>query len=92
MGTIPEHRQPSFEAVVIQLPDDSRSCVEYSARRDELKNICRQHGLEEVLWMPFSDYYAQCLKSNAELADLMRASAEPDPNNAVFVFRKQISA
>ena len=92
IGTIPVHADPSYNVVIVQLPDDTRKCVEYSARRDDLVALGRACGMQLVLWESFSDYYSAKKEEYCELHEIMRAYTAPQPNNAVFVFRKSTGA
>ena len=89
VGTVPVHDAPSFEPVVVQLPDDDRSCVEYNAHKADLVDMCAEVGLRLKLWTSFDDYYAHSCAHKPELRKIMRAWSAPDPKNAVFVFQKK---
>lgn len=87
IGTVPVHADvPAYEEVVVQLPDDARKCVEFSAEREEFERICAQHHLKLVHWSSFDDFYDHSTAENPGLRDLMRAYKRPDPKNAVFAF------
>ena len=88
MGTIPVHDEASYGAVIVQLPDDTRNCVEYSARKDDIVKLCEECDLHLVLWQDFVPYYEIKKSEYADLHNIMRASAMPHAQNAVFVFRK----
>lgn len=88
IGTIPVHNESSYSAVIVQLPDDARNCVEYSARKEDLINLCEEFNLKLSLWQDFVSYYETKKSEYTELNDIMRAYAMPQPQNAVFVFRK----
>lgn len=89
IGTIPLHDEPSFSAVIVQLPDDTRSCVEYSAQKNDFIELCQDHGLALILWEGFAEYYGAKSEAHPDLKHAMRASAKPEERNAVFVFRKE---
>ena len=90
LGTIPVHSEATYSTVVVQLPDDTRKCVEYSAQRKDITTLCAKYGLDEHLWMDFDSYYDSKKTEYADLCRIMRAHARPDPNNAVFVFKSSV--
>lgn len=88
-GCLPVHEGAAFEQVLISLPgDEYRTCIEYNAPRDTVTKICAKHGLKEILWLNFDEYYNLQGKRYLKLLKRMRAFSKPDPNNAVFVFGK----
>ena len=90
LGTVPVHEDaPSYAQVVVRLPGDDRECREPSARHADISRICAQAGLEEVLFCPFDEYFAAMRAEHGDLARRMRALAPPDPQNAVFVYRRR---
>jgi mRNA (guanine-N7-)-methyltransferase len=89
IGTVPVHREsPSYTQVVVKLPDDERECIEYSAHREQLKSLCAECGLEEVIFQGFDEFYEAAKKKSPALLHRMRAFIPPDSNNAVFVYRR----
>lgn len=90
IGSVPVHiGSDAFEQVVISLPgDDKRACIEYSAPRTDVSQICAQYGLKELMWIGFEEYYAIQREKCEKLFKRMRAFAPPDPQNAVFVYQK----
>jgi SAM-dependent methyltransferase len=90
LGTIPVHDSASsFTQVQVKLPDDDRECLEYVADHKDIKRLCEEFSLEEILFDNFEGFYAKERATAAGLAIRMRALSPPDRHNAVFVYRKQ---
>lgn len=88
IGTIPIHDKPAYSPVVVQLPNDSRLCVEFSAPRQEVEKLCALMDLRLESWNNFKQYYDHKVAEHPALAKTMRAFSPPGIHNAVFVFRK----
>lgn len=89
LGTIPTHEsQPSFVPVVTKLPGEACECIEYSATHADIKRICEECMLDEVLFADFQHFFEQERSAAAALVSRMRAFVSPDKDNAVFVYRK----
>jgi SAM-dependent methyltransferase len=88
IGTVPVHAAPSYTKLTVRLPNDTRECIEYSARESEVKSLCEEAGLQSVMWSTFDEFYAYCLRKHGNLAVIMHAEAHPNPENAAFVFKK----
>lgn len=90
LGTIPVHESaPSFTQVRVKLPDDDRECLEYVAQHKDIKKLCEESGLEEILFENFEDFYIKERSTALGLVIRMRAVSPPVRDNAVFVYRKQ---
>ena len=90
LGTIPVHESaPSFTQVRVKLPDDDRECLEFVAQHNDIKRLCEESMLEEILFENFEDFYVKERITAMGLAVRMRALSPPDRHNAVFVYRKQ---
>ena len=90
VGTIPVHEGvPTHEAVVVQLPDDERRCIEYSAPKDDVIALCAKHGLVCEIWASFDAFYDDACRRHPELLRIMHADVRrPERGNAVFAFTK----
>jgi len=90
IGTVPQHKNVStYEVIEVFLPDDDRKCKEYAVEMDDFIEICKMHHLHVVLVEKFDAFYDYYKNIETSLAEKMKASADPDPNNNVFVFQKR---
>ena len=90
-GTIPVHENdPTYQAVIVQLPDDKRQCVEYSAQKNDVVSLCAEYDMVCMTWKDFDAFYDDARVTHAKLLQIMHADCRrPDPHNAVFVFEKK---
>lgn len=89
IGTIPVHFEDTpYAQVSVQLPDDDRLCLEHNAPHALVTQFCAAHGLQQVKWVGFDDFYNAQKKSLPHLAERMRAFLPPISTNAVFVYQK----
>ena len=89
IGTIPVHSMTdSYHKVVVQLPDDSRKCIEWSAQKQDVETMCGKYKLTLLVWTDFDVFYDNACKDYPDIRKAMRAFSRPDPKNAVFVFMR----
>ena len=77
-----------YNPVQVIIPNDSRKCIEYSVKFEELNEIAKQVGLHCVLWKDFETFYADAQHTHVNLYKYMQVQSQPQSNYVAFQFRK----